>query len=226
MTGTAAAFREPKTSALARVLRGLGHGHPERILVVGCGEGLEAAVLGQEFRAAVVGIDLRDDFAPAAAQAVELRQGDATRLEFASGTFDLVYCFHALEHIPDFRRALAEMNRVLCASGVCCVGTPNRSRLIGYCGSKDATWRQRVWWNVIDWRARLAGRFRNEDGAHAGFSAAELRGAVGEAFRSVWDVTPRYYTEVYPRWADVVRLLDRTGLRHVVFPSVYFVGQK
>ncbi len=226
MSGTATAFREPKTSALARVLRGLGHEGPERILVVGCGEGLEAAVLGQEFDAAVVGIDLRDDFAPAAAQAVELRQGDATRLDFPSGTFDLVYCFHALEHIPDFHRALAEMSRVLRVSGVCCVGTPNRSRLIGYLGSKDATWRQRVWWNVVDWRARLAGRFRNEDGAHAGFSAAELRRAVGGAFRSVWDVTPRYYTEVYPRWAEAVRFLDRTGLRHITFPSVYLVGQK
>lgn len=38
---------------------------------------------------------------------------DLTHLAFADGTFSAIYCSHVLEHVPDDRRALAELYRVL-----------------------------------------------------------------------------------------------------------------
>ena len=42
---------------------------------------------------------------------------DITRLGFASGTFDVIYCSHVLEHISEDRRALHELYRVLAPGG-------------------------------------------------------------------------------------------------------------
>lgn len=44
--------------------------------------------------------------------AEQLRAGDATRLEFADGAFDVVCCFGVLHHIKHPERAVAEMLRV------------------------------------------------------------------------------------------------------------------
>ncbi|MGH3766599.1 MAG: class I SAM-dependent methyltransferase [Pseudonocardiaceae bacterium] len=49
---------------------------------------------------------------------VELRVGDAEALELPSATFDTVVCTFSLCAIPDHRKALAEMTRVLRAGGV------------------------------------------------------------------------------------------------------------
>jgi ubiquinone/menaquinone biosynthesis C-methylase UbiE len=46
-----------------------------------------------------------------------LRVGDAHRLEFANSSFDTVVCTFALCAIPDERRAIAEMWRVLRPGG-------------------------------------------------------------------------------------------------------------
>jgi ubiquinone/menaquinone biosynthesis C-methylase UbiE len=49
---------------------------------------------------------------------VELRVGDAEALDFPSATFDTVVCTFSLCAIPDHRKALAEMTRVLRPGGV------------------------------------------------------------------------------------------------------------
>ncbi len=49
---------------------------------------------------------------------VELRVGDAEALDFPSATFDTVVCTFSLCAIPDDRKALAEMTRVLRPGGV------------------------------------------------------------------------------------------------------------
>lgn len=49
---------------------------------------------------------------------VELRAGDAEALDFISATFDTVVCTFSLCAIPDHRKALAEMTRVLRPGGV------------------------------------------------------------------------------------------------------------
>ena len=44
-------------------------------------------------------------------------QADATDLPFESESFDLVVCLHVLEHIPEDRKAISEMYRVLRPGG-------------------------------------------------------------------------------------------------------------
>jgi ubiquinone/menaquinone biosynthesis C-methylase UbiE len=195
------------------------------VLVVGCGSGREAAVLAHELDAEVIGIDLSDAFDPVAARIADLRQGDATRMEFADASFDCVYSYHALEHIPDYRAALAEMQRVLEDGGTYCIGTPNRHRLFAYFGSSQTSWRLKVAWNLADWKARILGRFRNEFGAHAGYSAAELRHLLAAAFGDAEEISVTYYRQLYRRQATLVTLLAATGLGRFSFPAVYFLGQ-
>lgn len=201
------------------------YGRPiRRLLVVGCGSGIEAAVIARELGCEVIGIDLLDAFDRAAARVATLQRADATALPFADASFDFVYSYHALEHIPDVRRALFEMDRVLKARGGYCIGTPNRSRLIGYLGSEQATFAEKIRWNLADWRARAAGRFRNECGAHAGFTRLELAAALRAAFGDVHDLTLEYYRAVYASRRVIVSALARSGAGSHLFPSIYFDG--
>lgn len=222
----AAQCLDGKTEALAGLILERVCAPVRNLLVVGCGSGVEAAILARTLGAHTVGIDLDGAFHPAAAAAVDLRRGDATCLEFADHAFDFVFSYHALEHIPAHERALAEMARVLSPGGAYCVGTPNRLRLVGYLGSKEAGWREKIAWNVADWKAKLLGKFRNEDGAHAGFSSRELRALLARAFVRAEEITLPYYQHVYRRHASWVNLIGRAGLGPFVFPSVYFMGGK
>jgi len=219
-------LRDRKTEAIARIIKRGVRTQPKRILVVGCGSGLEVAILAQELQAQAIGIDLKTDFNAIAAERVTLQQGDATQLQFADESFDLVYSYHSLEHIPKYRTALSEMHRVLAEGGQYCVGTPNRLRLMGYIGSKDTSLLQKVSWNAKDWSARLCGKFRNEFGAHAGFSPEELLSALGDFFSAVSDVTFQYYMEVYSDKVRLVQLIHSSGFERFLFPSIYFVGPR
>jgi ubiquinone/menaquinone biosynthesis C-methylase UbiE len=224
--GMKTAFRDGKTEALAGLIRERTRAPIRRLLVAGCGSGVEAAILARELGAQVVGVDLDGSFDLAAAAAVDLRRGDATCLDFADGSFDFVFSYHALEHIPAYNKALSEMARVLSKGGAYCVGTPNRLRLFGYLGSKDATWRDKIAWNLADWKARLLGRFRNEYGAHAGFSSAELEASLAKIFDQTEEITLPYYRRVYQGYAVWVSLLGKLGLGRFLFASVYFMGGK
>jgi SAM-dependent methyltransferase len=196
-----------------------------KMLVVGCGNGREAHALANALRCDVTGIDLRTDFDPQAAAGVRLLTADATALPFAAGEFDFIYSYHVLEHIPRYRDALSEMNRVLAPGGGLWIGTPNRARLVGYVGSA-ASLRRKLAWNATDWSQRLRGRFRNELGAHAGFTLRELREELRAVFSQIGDATLDYYLAIYPHRARTVRLLQSSGLGTIAFPSIYFVGQK
>jgi ubiquinone/menaquinone biosynthesis C-methylase UbiE len=222
-----AVFADGKTEALAAIIRERIRRPIRRLLVVGCGSGVEAAVLGQALEANVVGIDVESaSFDAAAAACADLRRGDATCLEFEDESFDFAFSYHALEHIPAYQAALAEMARVLTPGGAYCVGTPNRHRLVGYVGSKEANWREIIVWNAVDWNARLHGRFRNEYGAHAGFSSRELKTALEAAFHRADEITLPYYQRVYARYGSLMTLIGRCGLGPIAFPSVYFLGAK
>lgn len=184
--------RDRKTEALSQLIQEATGKTIKRLLVVGCGSGFEAAVLSRTLKAEVVGIDLQSNFDPDAERFVDLRKMDATWLQFKEGTFDFVFSYHVLEHIPDFRKALHEIKRVLAEDGGFCIGTPNRSRMVGYIGSKDASLRNKISWNLNDWQARFEGKFKNEYGAHAGFSQRELCEELQWVFSRVEDITLKY----------------------------------
>jgi SAM-dependent methyltransferase len=89
----------------------------ERVLDVGCGTGELTRVLDEETPGNVVGVDAdptllavaNDDADPTPPSLVA---GDATRLPFADGAFDLVVCQALLINLPDPVAALAEFRRV------------------------------------------------------------------------------------------------------------------
>ena len=215
------------TDALCSQLSDIVGDAPIRdVLVVGCGSGAEAAFLSCFFHSKVVGIDVKDGFDPAAAAEADLRVMDATDLAFGDHSFDLVYSFHALEHIDDPERALSEMQRVLRPGGFYCIGTPNRRRVVGYIGSQTSL-ANKIRWNLQDLSMRLRGRFRNEYGAHAGFTADELRDACRNAFGEADEVTDGYYRRRYDRGraAQMVETLISTRTSRFLFPCVYFAGR-
>lgn len=209
---------------MAEIIADHPAGKPDRLLVVGCGSGVEAAVLAQSLGAEVIGIDLNDDFDPEAGRHARLQAGDAMALDFADGSFDFVYSYHALEHIEKPMTALAEMHRVLKQGGGYLVGTPNRSRLVGYIGVDDTTLGERIRMNAIDWRDRLTGRFRNELGAHAGFSSPEMKAMLDRVFSTSQEISTLYYLKVYANHRRMVSFLHSTGLARLAYPGIYFQG--
>jgi SAM-dependent methyltransferase len=193
-----------------------------RVLVVGCGDGAEAGHIAAATGAAVVALDPAVD-ARARRPGLLLLRADARRLPFRDGMFGALYCYHVLEHVPGPDAAVAEARRVLAPAGLAFFGTPNRSRLLGYLGGR-ATTAEKVWWNLVDWGRRLAGRWSNELGAHAGFTDRELRALLGRAFGHVESVSQAYYRGKYPGLAALWQTTFQLGLDHFVVPSVYFVA--
>jgi len=191
---------------------------------VGCGNGDEAVYLRRALQAAgVVGLDLDSRFSVLARAEGCVVCGDVLRLPFPDLTFDFAAAFHSLEHVADPRAALSEVHRVLRPGAPFYVGVPNRRRIVGYVGSFDATAWQKVAWNLIDWRARLTGRFKHETGAHVGFGREELLALLGERFAAVECLTREFLRLKYAGrlplpLLDLLlsrRLLDYTA------PSVY-----
>ena len=161
-------------------------------LVVGCGNGDEVVFMERTLRGRVMGVDIEEKFSSFARAAGRVLLGDAESLPFPSGTFHFVAAYHSLEHVHDPRRALDEILRVLRPGGWFYMGVPNRSRLIGYLGSFDATLWQKIWWNIKAWYWQLTGTFRNELGAHAGFDRHELMELLSERFTAAELVTAEY----------------------------------
>jgi SAM-dependent methyltransferase len=160
---------------------------------VGYGNGDEVVYLRRAFQSTgVVGVDLASRFSPLARAEGCVARGDALRLPFPEATFDFAAAFHLLEHVRDPRAALQEVRRVLRAGAPFYTGAPNRTRVLGYLGSSEATLWQKVTWNLTDWQARLQGRFRNEAGAHAGFGREELLTLLSERFAAVECLTGEF----------------------------------
>jgi SAM-dependent methyltransferase len=116
---------------LERLRRLIGEG-PLRgsILNVGCGTG-GFTIVAAETAALSVGIDTD----ASAVSICALKHPDPGRgcfvrtvaeaLPFADGTFDLVYCFSAIEHVESVEASVREMVRVTRPGGVVYVHTPN-----------------------------------------------------------------------------------------------------
>ena len=114
-------FQQPLVRSAAWALDLAGLGGDERVLDLGCGNGLHLAELSRrEHRGFVCGMDLSPGMLTAARSrsATPLLVGDAQRLPFADATFDCLFAMHMLYHVPDRDAALAEMRRVLQPGGV------------------------------------------------------------------------------------------------------------
>ena len=102
-----------------------------RVLDAASGEGYGSALLA-DVAAEVIGIDIDSKSIAHARERygvhanVRFEQGDATRLDFPSGRFDLVVCFETLEHVQDQERMIAGFARVLTDDGILVVSSPDR----------------------------------------------------------------------------------------------------
>ena len=214
-----------KTRAILSLLDSYGTRAPiHSVLVVGCGDGVEAVEIAQALSCRVDGIDIRAS--PSVAHPlVTFHRMDARELIFPDLSFDLVYSFHALEHIQSPQQALGEMRRVLRLGGLFCIGTPNRSRLAGYFTGRNASLRDKIIWNINDWGMRIRGRFRNEFGAHAGFTIGELQ-SLCESIGPCNDATRAYYENLYPRHRGALNCVYTSGLACLSLPSCYVIGRR
>jgi ubiquinone/menaquinone biosynthesis C-methylase UbiE len=227
MSETMPAGDAAKTNALIELILPQLDRPPSRVLVVGCGSGCEAGILARALGADTFGIDIGAEFIfdHESARPATLRLMDAQALSFEDESFDLVYSFHALEHIHDFRKALREMSRVLRPGGTFCIGTPNKARLLGYLGA-SVPLSTKIAWNLIDLSKRARGRWSNEQGAHAGFFADELQNHCYDYFGEASEITDEYYLALYRKRRKIIKKLTETPLKYRVFPCVYIVGHK
>lgn len=97
------------------------------ILEVGCGRGAGAKLILKAFRPSqlhILDLDIKmiqgakTYLSKATTYTVNMYVGDSIDLPFKSDTLDALFGFGFLHHVPDWRRALSEIARVLKAGGV------------------------------------------------------------------------------------------------------------
>ncbi|MEQ1903631.1 MAG: class I SAM-dependent methyltransferase, partial [Pirellulaceae bacterium] len=164
---------------------------------------------------------------------VNFQVASVCELPFAKHTFDAIFYHHVIEHVDRPRESLVELHRVLRPGGWLFVGTPNRHRLISSIGAHqqsewEATFANKVGDNLRDWKHRLTGQFRNELGAHAGFSQGELDKMLSDQFPTrVW-LTKEYLQFKYSnkRFSGLLPLVTNSSVCWFAAPAIYVFCQK
>jgi SAM-dependent methyltransferase len=149
------------------------------LLDAGCGNGYGLELLARTFRPRrLVGFDLMPEQIERArcrGLAAEIALGDITQIAHPDASFDGMFVFGILHHVPAWRRALCELGRVLRPGGVLLVeeihGTAVRleDRVLGTSHPREA---------AFDWFA-----FRGAIG-HAGMEIAAETSFLFGAMRS------------------------------------------
>jgi arsenite methyltransferase len=108
----------------SETIRQLNLSGGERVLDIGCGPGYLCESMGEIVgpRGAVVGIDVSTDLIALcnrrkASTGLSYDIGDATKLNQADASFDVVVCTQVAEYVPDVDRVLSETFRVLKPGG-------------------------------------------------------------------------------------------------------------
>ena len=98
-----------------------------RVLEIGCGRGVGAEIIFERFGAREVhGFDIDPDMVRMARRRLSgyppgrlrLFVGDAAAIEAEDGSYDAVVDFNIIHHVPGWRRAVAEVARVLRPGGL------------------------------------------------------------------------------------------------------------
>ena len=112
-----------------------------RILDVGCGEGMAAVAIGRLHISQIrlVGVDISVNKVVAARkitgshnQRVAFAAGDARALPFRDAVFDSVFCVAVLQHVADVATAVRELARVTTPGGRVLAVEPDRSACFFY----------------------------------------------------------------------------------------------
>ena len=110
---------------------------PARLLDAGCGDGINLRyfwdlVRARKWSTRLVGVDysfLR--IGRARALGADLTRTSLTALGVRDSSFDVIVCNQVLEHVPDDRRAMGELRRVLRPGGLLIIGVPNEGSPLG-----------------------------------------------------------------------------------------------
>ena len=146
----------------------------DTVLDLGCGEGRHVISVYLEQDVDAVGVDLslqdlvttRDKFEDFVTErkperSFSLSSANALALPFADNTFDKVICSEVLEHIPDYRAALREIDRVLKPGGLFCASVPRH-------------WPERICWAFSE-------AYHKVPGGHLRiFNSGQLRDQIEE----------------------------------------------
>ena len=117
------------------------------ILDAGCGSGYGTELLFRTFTPSrLVAFDIMPEQIELAKKrhiAAEIFVGDMTRIDLSSHSFDAVFVFAVLHHIPEWEKALAELTRMLKPGGVLLIEDVGRkaadfSEHFGFCHPKEA----------------------------------------------------------------------------------------
>lgn len=127
--------RKLKAEKIVTVLTDyLGETRALTVLDVSCSTGIMCETLGDHFRQ-VTGIDI-DEKAVSFAGSRNRNKNvgfcvmDALNTSFCDNSFDVVICNQTYEHVPDARKLMREIHRVLVGGGVCYFGATNRLKVI------------------------------------------------------------------------------------------------
>jgi len=174
----------------------------ERVLEVGCGTG-QILKRVREFAPRAVGVDLSGGMlSHAVARGLAVGQASATQLPFRDRSFDLVYSFKVLPHVPDLDTALREILRVLDVGGVAVLEFYNTRSL-------------RVWWKKARWWRVKIGEGSHDREVHTTYhSPAEVRAMIPAGARVIGQrgvivATPHAYAHRIPVAGPLLRGVER-----------------
>ena len=196
----------------------------KEIFVAGCGkyaiEAIEIAKLMPKSEVTGLDIELEKNIVPP--KNCELIKSDLQKIEF-NKKFDLIYCFHVIEHIKNHHAVLKKISSLLSPSGVLIIGFPNINRIISYINPvNNKPILTKVKLNLNDYYKRLRGEFYSPS-AHAGFSEARFRKITSHIFSISIPLRTSYYISKYPRFALLIKIIKKIGLDEFLFPSNYFL---
>lgn len=105
-------------------LKRLSTGKANTVLEIGCGQGTGAKIIYDVFGPKrYFGIDLdprmirRANRKAGGLSNATFKEGDASSLEFPDSSFDVIFDFGIIHHVPNWRDALAEVRRTLKVHG-------------------------------------------------------------------------------------------------------------
>lgn len=99
------------------------------VLDIACGSGYGTSLLAKTAKT-VYGVDIDADTVAYAqkhygAQNITFKVGDGERIPLDDNSVDVVVTYETIEHIPDYKKFMKEVSRVLRPDGLAIVSTPN-----------------------------------------------------------------------------------------------------
>jgi ubiquinone/menaquinone biosynthesis C-methylase UbiE len=124
--------RQQKANKIISVLKDYVKGNLKdlKLIDVGSSTGIMTSLLSEYF-SETVGIDIDEKAVKFAKDNFEndhlhFSVHDCMNIDFADNSFDVVNCSHIYEHVPDSKRLMSEIHRILKPGGICFFAAGNR----------------------------------------------------------------------------------------------------